>query len=76
MDYQVISRGEFAICGYAVETTLAGNDTDIAGLYNSVLGTKKEEALLALCGAQPGYYGLEWYTHGHKSFFYLLGKAV
>ncbi|AFA50192.1 hypothetical protein Awo_c34680 [Acetobacterium woodii DSM 1030] len=29
---------------------------------------------LPICG--KGYYGLEWYTEGHKSFFYLLGRAV
>ncbi len=76
MDYQIVSRGEFAICGYAVETTLTNNDADIAGLYSDVLGTEKEKTLLSLSGVQPGYYGLEWYTQGHNSFFYLLGKAI
>jgi len=76
MDFQIIPRGAFAVCGYAVETTIENNDADISGLYSDVLGTEKEDALLALLGAQPGYYGLEWYTQGQKSFFYLLGKAV
>lgn len=76
MDFQIVPRDEFAICGYAVETTLTNNDADIAALYSDVLGTEKERTLLSLSGVQPGYYGLEWYTQGHNNFFYLLGKAI
>lgn len=76
MDIRIESRASFHICGYAVETTLEGNDGDIAALYRDFFETKKENTLQCLSGCQNGYYGLEWYTEEHKSFFYLLGKAV
>lgn len=76
MKLEFFSRPAFHICGYAVETTLEDNDTDIASLYRSFFETGEEHDLLRLSGCQSGYYGLEWYTEGHKSFFYLLGKAV
>ena len=75
MKLELITRPAFYICGYAVETTLEGNNNDIAALYRAFFETDKERELLRL-GCQRGYYGLEWYTEGHKSFFYLLGKAV
>lgn len=76
MDIEITFRDEFNICGYAAETTLDNNDSDISGLIGSVLGSEKEKALLDMQGCKPGWYGLEWYTEGHKSFFYLLGKEV
>lgn len=53
-----------------------GNDADIAALYHDFFTTGKEQLLLSLPGCRSGYYGLEWYSEGHKSFFYLLGKEV
>lgn len=76
MDIRIESCASFHICGYAVETTLESNDGDIAALYRDFFETGKECTLQCLPGCQSGYYGLEWYTEGHKSFFYLLGKAV
>jgi predicted transcriptional regulator YdeE len=76
MIVQTVSRESFHICGFATETTLENNDADIAVLYRDFFATGKEQALLRLPGCQHGCYGLEWYTEGHKSFFYLLGKEV
>ncbi len=76
MMLELVTRPAFHICGYATETTLEGNDGDIAALYRDFFETGKEHTLLRLPGCQNGYYGLEWYTEGHQSFFYLLGKAV
>lgn len=76
MKTKIVERSAFHICGYAIETNLENNDNDISNLlekfkiegYDSILNE------LPLC--QKGYYGLEWYTEGHKSFFYLFGKEV
>lgn len=76
MDIEIKHRNKFYICGYTVETTLENNDADISRLYSSFFGTEKERSLPGLPGCRPGYYGLEWYTEGHKSFFYLLGREV
>jgi predicted transcriptional regulator YdeE len=76
MNIQIAKRNEFAVCGYAVETTLENNDADIGTLYRDFFETGKDRELLALSGAQPGLYGVEWYTQGHKSFFYMLGLSV
>jgi predicted transcriptional regulator YdeE len=76
MDIEIKHRDEFHICGYAVETTLEGNDSDISKLYDDVFGSGRDKALQSLPGCKPGYYGLEWYTEGHKSFYYLLGREV
>ncbi len=69
-------RPEFCVCGCAAKTTLSGNDADIAALYHDFFRAGRDQELKKLPGCQSGYYGLEWYTDGHKSFFYLLGKAV
>ncbi len=76
MNVHIVRRDGFAVCGYAAETTLENNDEDIQKLFGDFFDTGKENVLLALKGAQPGFYGVEWYTQGHKSFFYLLGLAV
>ncbi len=76
MKIEIITRPAFYICGYAVETTLESNDADMPALYNSFFGTEREHLLLSLPGCKQGYYGLEWYTEGQKSFFYLLGKEA
>ena len=76
MAIRTVLRRPFYICGYAAETTLENNDADIAALYSDFFTSGKEKLLLSLPGCRSGYYGMEWYTAGHKSFFYLLGKEV
>lgn len=76
MNVQTVRRGALAICGYAVETTLNNNDADLQKLFSNFFDSGKDELLLGLKGAEPGFFGVEWYTPGHKSFFYLLGVAV
>ncbi len=69
MTVQTVLRDPFYICGFAAETTLENNDADIAALYHDFFTTGKEQLLLSLPGCRSGYYGLEWYSEGHKSFF-------
>lgn len=66
----------FLVCGYSVETTPEQNDTDIAALSDEFLNNSREATLRKLHGVQKGYYGLIWYTQGHKRYCYLLGLAV
>ncbi len=76
MNVHLVRREAFAVCGYAVETNLENNDADLQKLFGDFFETGKDEVLLKLKGAEPGFFGVEWYTQGHKSFFYLLGVAV
>ena len=71
-----VERETFYICGYAVETTAAQNDDDISALYKDFFQKDKEAILLSLQGGKKGYYGLSWYTQGHKKYCYLLGIEV
>lgn len=76
MKTRIVERDAFSICGYAVETSLENNNHDISKLYEKFQNEKYDSILKQLPGCEIGYYGLEWYTEGHKSFFYLLGKSV
>lgn len=76
MEICVVKRDLLTVCGYCVETTSAQNDADISALYNDFFSSSKEELLLAMKGAQKGYYGLSWYTQAHERYCYLLGVAV
>ena len=76
MKIKIITRDGFTVCGYAVKTTLEQNDADIARLYADFSESDKDRILQDLPGCQIGYYGLEWYTGAHKSYYYLLGRQV
>jgi predicted transcriptional regulator YdeE len=76
MNTRIVGRGAFRICGYAVETDLENNDQSISTLYEEFEKEGYDGILKQLPLCEDGYYGLEWYTEGHKSFFYLLGRAV
>jgi predicted transcriptional regulator YdeE len=76
MKTRIEERDAFSICGYAVETNLEDNNNDISKLYEKFQNEGYDSILNQLTGCEVGYYGLEWYTEGHKSFFYLLGKSV
>lgn len=76
MKTRIAERGSFSICGYAVETNLENNDPDISKLYDKFQKEGYDSILKQIPQCEEGYYGLEWYTEGHKSFFYLLGRAV
>ena len=76
MKTRIVERDAFSICGYAVETNLEDNNHDISKLYEKFQNKEYDSILKQLPGCEIGYYGLEWYTEGHKSFFYLLGKSV
>ncbi len=73
---KLINKETFCVCGYAVETTLAQNDQDLAGLFKDFFSTNKESILLRLHGSKKGYYGLTWYTQTHEKYCYLLGIEV
>ncbi len=64
------------MCGYAAQTTLNNNDADLQKLFGDFFNSGKDKMLFGLKGAEPGFFGVEWYTQGHKSFFYLLGVSV
>jgi AraC family transcriptional regulator len=76
MKTRIVERNAFSICGCAVETNLADNNNDISKLYEKFQNEEYDRILKQLPDCEVGYYGLEWYTEGHKSFFYLLGKSV
>ena len=76
MRTRIVKRSAFRICGYAVETDLENNDRSISTLYEEFEREGYDGILKQLPLCEDGYYGLEWYTEGHKSFFYLLGRAV
>ena len=76
MEIRLVEKDAFCVCGYAVETTLAQNDRDVAALYRDFFENGREAALLSLKGSAKGYYGVSWYTQGHERYFYLLGIEV
>ena len=76
MNIDIMEREAFFICGYMVETTPEQNDKDISDLYSDFLGNEKEAILAKLKGSKKGYYGLSWYTEGHRRYCYLLGIEV
>ncbi len=71
-----IKRDTFHICGYAVETDAVKNTDDLSKLYKDFFDNDRESVLLNLPGSKKGYYGLMWYTQGHKKYGYLLGIEV
>ena len=76
MELKIVQRNGFCICGYAVETDAANNDSDISELYADFFSSGKEKILANLPGSKKGYYGLSWYTSGHERYCYLLGMEV
>lgn len=73
---EIIERGAFHICGYAVETDAAHNADVLSKLYRDFFDNDKESVLLNLDGSKKGFYGLMWYTQGHEKYCYLLGIEV
>ncbi len=65
MEFSLVERDTFFICGFCVETTAAQNDSDISALYNDFFDSGKEELLMTMKEVKKGYYGLTWYTQGH-----------
>ncbi len=76
MEMRLVEREAFCVCGYAVETTLAQNDKDVAALCRDFFENGREAALLSLKGSTKGYYGVSWYTQGQERYCYLLGIEV
>lgn len=76
MEIKLVERDTFFMCGYAVETTSDQNDNDISALYSDFFSSGKESVLKNLKGSQKGYYGLSWYTQGHRQYYYMLGMEV
>ena len=76
MKTRIVEREAFYICGYAVETNLEENDNDISKLYARFENNRYDSILKQLPLFGKGYYGLEWYTEGHESFFYLFGREI
>lgn len=76
MEFNIVEKDTFFICGYSIETTLTENDKDISALYGDFFNNGKEAILMNLRGRKRGYYGLSWYTQGHEQYCYLLGIEV
>ena len=76
MEIRLAERGAFCVCGYAVETTLAQNDADIAALYRDFFENGGKAALEPNKGRETGYYGVSWYMQDHEKYCYLLGIAA
>ncbi|MGE5558191.1 MAG: hypothetical protein ACM3WV_06200 [Bacillota bacterium] len=66
MEINLVEKDTFFVCGYSVKTTLAQNNKDISALYGDFFNNGKEAILMNLKDSKKGYYGLSWYTQGHK----------
>ena len=72
----LVERGEFHVCGWAVDTTAADNDTDVGALYADFFDGDKHAVARTMAGNHPGWFGLSWYTENHERYGYLLGVEV
>lgn len=73
MDFHLIQRDSFSICGYCVETSLKTCGPDLAKLWKEY-GRKKEQ-LFSKFGRRDDFYGLMWKTGGQR-YCYLIGIDV
>lgn len=73
LDFQLIQRDSFSICGYCMETCLKTCGQDLAKLWEEY-GLKKEQ-LYSRLGRRDDFYGLMWKTGGEQ-YCYLIGIEI
>lgn len=73
LDFQLIQRDSFSICGYCKETCLKTCGPDLAKLWEEY--ARKKELLYSRLGRRDDFYGLMWKTGGER-YCYLIGIEV
>ncbi len=73
MDFHLVQRDSFSICGYCVETCLKTCGQGLAKLWEEY--GRKKELLYARFGRRNDFYGLMWKTGGER-YCYLIGIEV
>lgn len=73
MDFQLIQRDSFSICGYCAETCLKTCGPDLGQLWAEY--ELKKEQLFSRFGRRGDFYGLMWKTGGER-YCYLIGIEV
>lgn len=75
MDFKLIKRGPFSVCGYSVETCLKTCGPDLHKLWNDFEVKKKE--LFDIYGKRENFYGLMWKTAKESDhYYYLIGIEI
>lgn len=73
MDFHLVQRNSFSICGYCAETCLKTCGPDLAKLWEEY--GRKKELLYSRFGRRDDFYGLMWKTGGER-YCYLIGIEV